>query len=208
VSGPVVIFGGTFDPVQSGHMAVADQAHRQLDAVALRFVVANIPTLRQPALAPAAARVEMLCAAVAGDPRFVVDEREIRRGGTTYTADTMVEFHREYPRAEFRLLLGADVARSMPAWHRADELLAREHFVIVNRAGETPLRLDEAIRLGFDRQRTELLEVESPPVSASQVRRRAAAGESLAGLVPDSVAAIIARDGLYGSGRAVHNSRG
>ena len=96
----------------------------------------------------------------------------------------------------------------MPAWHRAGELLAREHFVIINRAGETPLQLGEATRLGFDRRRTELLEVESPPVSASEVRRRAAAGEALVGLVPQSVAAIIARDGLYGSGRAVHNSRG
>jgi len=208
VTAPVVIFGGTFDPVQSGHMAVADQAYRLLDASSLWFVVANIPTLRQPALAPAAVRLEMLRAAVAGDPRFMIIDREIRRGGTTYTADTMIELHSAYPQTAFKLLLGADVARSMPAWRRAGELLSRERFVIVNRAGETPLRLDEAERLGFDPQRTELLEVESPPVSASEVRRRVAAGEALAGLVPDAVAAIIAREGLYGSGRPVHNSRG
>ena len=208
MSARVVIFGGTFDPVQCGHMAVADQAHRLLRANKLWFVVANLPPLRRPAVAPAAARVEMLHAAVAGDQRFTVIDLEIRRGGATYTADTMAELHREHPDTDFRVLLGADVARSVPAWHRAAELLAREQFVIVNRAGETPLGLDEAVRLGFDPQHTELLEVASPPVSATEVRRRVAGGESLAGLVPDAVAAIIARDGLYRTGRAVHNAGG
>ena len=208
MSDRVVIFGGTFDPVHCGHMAVADQAHRLLDASDLWFVVANIPTLRQPALAPAAARLEMLRAAVAGDPRFTVVDLELRRGGTTYTADTMTELHHKHPDTDFRLLLGADVARSIREWHRGAELRAREQFIIVNRAGETPLGLDEAVRLGFDRERTELLEVASPPVSASDVRRRAAGGESLAGFVPDTVAVIIARDGLYRSGQAVHNARG
>lgn len=204
----IVIFGGTFDPVHCGHTAVAEQACRILAPAALWFVVANVPTLRRPAVAPAATRLEMLRAASAGDPRFVVVDMEIRRGGTTHTADTMAELRRDHPDTDFRLLLGADVARSMPRWHRGDALLAREHFVIVNRAGEPALGIDEATRLGFDPGRTELLEVDSPPVSASDVRRRAAAGDSLAGLVPDAVAAIIERDGLYGRGRGVHNARG
>jgi nicotinate-nucleotide adenylyltransferase len=150
----------------------------------------------------------MLRAAVADDPRFTVVDLEIRRGGTTYTADTMAELHREHPDTDFRILLGADVARSIPAWHRAAELLTRDRFAIVNSDGETPLGIDEAMRLGFDRDLTQLLQVASPPVSASEVRGRAARGDSLAGLVPDAVATIIARDGLYRSGRAVHNAGG
>ena len=193
----VVIFGGTFDPVHTGHMAVADQAVRALQPDEFWFLVANTPGERKAVHAPAPARLEMVRAAVDGDPRFTVVDVEIRRGGVTYTAETMTELHRLRPETVFELMLGADSARSIGSWRYGAALLRDERFVIINRSGEPPLTREEAAAMGYDPARTRLLEVTSPPVSASAVRRRVARGEPLDGLVPPAVAAIIRREGLY-----------
>jgi len=198
----VVLFGGTFDPVQLGHTAIAEQTVRELTPDEFRFVVANIPGERRPVHAPAEVRLEMVRAAVGGDARFVVDDSEIRRGGETYTHDTMRELHRLHPDTVFLLLLGVDSARSIRAWRHGDALLRSERFVVVERAGEEEFTLDEARCIGYDVSHLQLLHVSSPPVSASDVRRRAARGESLDGLVAPAVAAIIRRDGLYAPGPA------
>ena len=197
----VVLFGGTFDPVTTAHMAVADQAHRLLQPDEFWVLVDNLPGERKPVYAPAMVRLEMVRAAVGGDPRFTVSDVEICRGGETYTAESMDELHRIHPDVRFELLLGADSARSITTWREADRLLARESFDIVNRSGEQPLTLDEAAALGFDPSRTRLVEVASPRLSASDVRRRVADGEALDGLVPEPAIEIIRRLGMYG-GRA------
>lgn len=194
----IVVFGGTFDPVTSGHMAVADQAQRLLQPDEFWFLVDNLPGERKPVYAPAPVRLEMVRAAVGDDPRFTVSDFEIRRGGETYTAESMDELHRLRPEVRFELLLGADSARSISTWRDADRLLAREWFDIVNRSGEEPLTLGEAAALGFDPSRTRLVEVASPRLSASDVRDRMAEGQAVDGLVPERVLEIIRRRGMYG----------
>jgi nicotinate-nucleotide adenylyltransferase len=201
----VVLYGGTFDPVTVGHIVVADQAHRMLEPDEFWFLVNNVPGERRAVHAPAEVRLEMVHAAVAGDPRFTVSDLEIRRGGVTYTAETMEALHRMRPDEEFALLAGADSARSIRTWRYGDRLLEGERFVIVNRSGEDPLTLREAAGLGYDAARTRLLEIASPRVSASEVRRRVARRQSLDGLVPGPVAAIIQREGLYGGRPHPHN---
>lgn len=193
----IVLFGGTFDPVTTGHVVVADQAQRMLEPDELWFLVANVPGERRTVRAPAEVRLEMVRAAVAGQPRLTVSDVEIRRGGVTYTAETMEELHRTHPDVEFDLLVGADSARTIGAWRYGDRLLQGERFVIVNRTGEQPLTMREAIALGYDPERTRLLEIASPRVSASEVRRRVARAQPLEGFVPEAVAAIIRRAGLY-----------
>lgn len=197
----IVLFGGTFDPVTTAHMVVADQAERLLQPDAFWFVVDNVPGERRGVEAPAEFRLEMVRAAVGGDPRFAVVDLEVERGGVTYTAETMDELHRTHADDRFELLLGADSARTVSSWRFGDRLLAREWFDIVNRSGEQPLTLDEAAALGYDRERTRLLEIGSPALSASDVRRRVEQGVSLEGLVPAPVESIIRREGLY-AGRA------
>lgn len=197
----VVLFGGTFDPVTTAHVAVADQAQRLLEPDEFWFLVDNLPGERKPVYASAPERLEMVRAAVRGDPRFIVSDVEIRRGGETYTAESMDELHRLYPDAQFELLLGADSARSITTWRHAERLLAREWFDIVNRSGEEPLTLSEAAALGFDPARTRLVEVASPRLSASDARDRIAGGRPLTGLVPEAAIEIIRRRGMY-SGRA------
>ena len=196
-SARVVLFGGTFDPVHLGHLAVATQVVTLLGVDSVTFLVANTPGERKDVHAPAATRLAMVRAAVDADPRFSVDDREIRRGGITYTADTMDALHAETPDTEFDLLIGADSARAIRAWRHGGALLNRERFVIVNRAGTEPLTRDDAVRLGYDTSRTTLLHIDSPPVSASDIRLRAARGLTLAGLVPPPVEVIIRRERLY-----------
>ena len=192
-----MLFGGTFDPVTTGHMVVADEAQRLLRPDEFWIVVDNTPGERKRVHAAAAVRLEMVRVAVAGDARFVVVDDEIRRGGVTYTAETMIALHRAHPGATFELLLGADSARSIRSWRSAGALLRDERFVIVNRSGEPPLTEAEAAALGYAPERTRLIEIASPPVSASEVRRRVAGGGPLEALVPPAVAEIIRRNGLY-----------
>jgi nicotinate-nucleotide adenylyltransferase len=198
VSRRVVVFGGTFDPVTAGHMAVADQAQRLLEPDEFWFLVDNLPGERKPVHAPAPLRLEMVRAAVGGDPRFTVSDLEIRRGGETYTVESMDELHRLHPEVRFELLLGADSARSINTWRDAGRLLAREWFDIVNRSGEEPLTLEEAAALGFDPSRTRIIEVASPRLSASDVRDRVADGQEVDALVPAPALEIIRRLGMYG----------
>jgi nicotinate-nucleotide adenylyltransferase len=205
----VIVFGGTFDPVHVGHLSTAEQVQRRTGADAVWFVPAAIPPQRPPAVAPAEARLAMLRAAVAGRSGLRVLDDEVRRGSVSHTAGTMDSLHRAHPDEKLSVLLGADAARTITAWPRAADLLGRERFIIMNRSGVKPFDANELQRLGYEPSRTALIEVDSPPVSASDVRRRVAAGESLEGLVPPAVAALIDELGLYhSSGRRVHNAGG
>lgn len=197
MSADVIVFGGTFDPVHNGHIAVARQVLDRIDAAAVWFVVSNVPSLHAPAVVPARLRLEMLQAAIEGEQRFVALDIELRRGGVSYTDDTMLQLHADHPGRALPLLLGADAARGIRAWERAADLLAREQFLIVNRSGESALRDAELRRLGFAAERTRTLEVESPPIRARDIRRRLSEGGDLDALVPPRVAEIIARDRLY-----------
>jgi nicotinate-nucleotide adenylyltransferase len=193
----VAVLGGTFDPIHAGHLAVLEQVCRTVDADEGWLVPTATPPHRRPAHASAQDRLAMAEAAAAGHPGVRVLDLEIRRGGLSYTVDTLDALEREHPGTLVWLILGADAARDVPAWHRAEELLGRAHFVVVNRSGVPPLDEEEARRLGFDLERTRLIRLDSPPVSATEIRRRLAAGEPVAGLVPPDVAGIIAARRLY-----------
>ena len=129
--------------------------------------------------------------------RIRVLDLELRRPGPSYTIDTMRDLSRTHPDLELWVVLGADAARQMPEWHGAAELLARFHFVLVNRSGEAPIHLPEARALGFLPERSRVVGIDSPDISATEIRRRVAAGEPVAGLVSPAVERVIARRRLY-----------
>jgi nicotinate-nucleotide adenylyltransferase len=198
----VLVFGGTFDPVHNGHLAIARQARVGAGADAVWFVPAAIAPLRDPPKASPEDRfalVEEACDS--GDPGLAAVDIAIRRGGISYTADVMDALRAEYPDLDLVVLLGADAARTINAWHRSADLLRSETFVIVNRSGLPELDAAEAARLGYTAARTMLLSVDSPDVSASDIRERCARGESLQGLVPEEIAALIEEKGMYRQNR-------
>lgn len=195
----VLVFGGSFDPVHNGHLAIAKQARELTGAAEVWFVPSAIAPLRDHLAAPPEDRLALVRVAVGETPHTRVLDLAIRMGGVSYTAETMDALRGEYPDADLSVLVGADAARTLPGWHRAADLLAREHFVVVNRTGPPALDMDELSSLGFVPGSTTLLSVDSPNISASEVRERCAAGQSLAGLVPDAVAASIVTSGMYRS---------
>jgi nicotinate-nucleotide adenylyltransferase len=193
----VLVFGGSFDPVHNGHLSIAAQARTLTGAGEVWFVPAAVAPMRDHLAAPREERLALLAAAIVEQPYTRVLDVAMRIGGVSYTLETMEALRREHPADELAVLVGADAARTVPAWHCAPDLLARERFVVVNRTGPPPLDMDELGRLGFAASSTKLLSVDSPDISASDVRRRCADGRSLAGLVPDAVAALIAAKGMY-----------
>jgi nicotinate-nucleotide adenylyltransferase len=198
-----IVYGGTFDPVHNGHLAIASQARDAIGAEEVWFVPAALAPLRDPPCATPEDRLELLEAACAASaqPGLRALDLAIRRGGVSYTADVMDALRSEHPDDDLAVLAGADAARTINAWHRAADLLRTEHFVIVNRSGAEPLRAAEAERLGYAHARITLLNVDSPAVSATEVRSRCRRGESIEGLVPKVVAGLIARKGMYHQNR-------
>lgn len=197
-----ILLGGTFDPIHRGHLAVAAQVRELLAADEVWLIPAGEPPHRGATAAAAADREAMVAAAAGGQPHLRVLDLELRRPGPSYTWDTVVELAAGQPDVEQWLLLGADAAREIGSWHRLGDLLREARFVIVNREGVGHLTAADAEALGFDPLRTRVVEVASPPVSATEVRRRAAAGEPLDELVPAGVAALILERGLYGASPA------
>ncbi|MFQ6098046.1 MAG: nicotinate (nicotinamide) nucleotide adenylyltransferase, partial [Armatimonadota bacterium] len=151
------ILGGSFDPVHLGHLRAAGAAADRLRLAVVHFVPAGRqPFKRGRHHAGAADRAAMLERAVAADRRFVLDRREVERGGPSYTVDTLREIAAQYPDDPLFLLVGADAARDLSEWHQAREIAGLATVVAMTRPGFEPVP-DELV--------TETIEV--PPVDIS-----------------------------------------
>lgn len=179
------ILGGSFDPIHHGHLIVAQLAREALglDRVLL-LVSANQPLKERHGVA-AVHRLRMTELAAEGIPGLEVDGREVARGGTTYTVDTLRELGNEYPGVSLVLLLGSDAAAQLPQWREVEELLRLAHPVAFRRAGA-------AVPEGFEE-----IVVPAMELSSTAIRARAAAGLSLRGWVPERVADYISGLDLY-----------
>lgn len=187
----VGVFGGSFDPPHLGHLIVAADAYSALRLDHVLWVPAAMqPHKRARVRTPAEIRLEMVRAAIAGDDRFVVDDRELRRAGPSYTADTLGELTAAAPGVEWFLLIGADAYAELPTWHRPGEIVSLARVAVLARAGE----IGGAAGAEFAALRVPVTRID---VSATEVRRRVACGESIRYLVPEAVRAIIERERLY-----------
>ena len=145
---PLAILGGTFDPVHIGHLRVALEAANALGAE-LRLMPASVPPHREQPVATAAQRVAILRAALAGQNRLRLDERELSRPGRSYTIDTLTELRAEIgPDRSLVLLLGRDAFCGLPTWHRWRELFDHAHIGVLSRPGHAvaiPHELDAEV---------------------------------------------------------------
>lgn len=133
---PLLVFGGTFDPVHAGHVAVAQRAADTIAARCALLVPGGDPPHRGAPRANGHHRAAMLRLAFAGDPRFAVDERELHRDGPSYTVDTLESLRADCGAEQpIVLLLGRDAAAGLPRWHRPERLPQLCHLLVAARPG-------------------------------------------------------------------------
>ncbi len=196
------LFGGSFDPVHTGHLVLADSCAGQTALDEVWFV----PAARQP-LKPSgpqasdALRLAMLRLALADRPRLEVSELEIERGGVSYTVDTLAEVHAQLPEAQLYFLMGADSLAEFLQWHRPKEICALATPLVVRRAGSPEPDLDIFGRLvsaeGLDTIRHSQVEMPTVPISSSQIRQLIAGSGAWKDLLPPAVAKYIRAERLY-----------
>lgn len=185
------MFGGTFDPVHNGHLSAGLSAIRQLNLDQIRLIpVCQQPLKRSAPVTSANDRVAMLELATEDQPAFVVDLREIDRGGLSYTADTIAELRMEFLGDELFLLLGSDAAKDFSRWRDTSEIERDVQLVILTRPGSETMG---PILSGI------YLEVPLVDVSSSMIRTTVRRGGVIDEMVPASVASYIHDRGLYQS---------
>ena len=195
------MLGGTFDPIHFGHLAAATAAIDCAELDRVIFVPSASPPHRPAAVAPAEQRLAMCRLAVEGEPRFEVTDVEVRRGGRSYTVDTLRELCRLHPDDNLFLILGWDAAKLFGSWHEPEQVAAQATLVIVARPRIEPPLAPEMKAAGIDPSRTVVCLHPTPDVSASALRRAVAASESIDGKVPPAVARYIAAHHLYTDNR-------
>ncbi|CAG0972542.1 nicotinate-nucleotide adenylyltransferase [Methylophilaceae bacterium] len=137
----VGILGGTFDPIHYGHLRMAEELADILSLDTVRFIPAATPPHRQQPGTIAAHRAAMVGLAVAGNPRFIMDERELHRDGVSYTIDTIISLREELGKeTAICLIMGSDAFVRLDTWHRWSELLDYCHLVLVQRPNMASLQ--------------------------------------------------------------------
>jgi nicotinate-nucleotide adenylyltransferase len=198
------VLGGTFDPIHNGHLAAAEAAQASLSLDAITLIPSRVPPHRHdPVGATAEQRFDMAALAAADKPGWSASRIEIDREGPSFTYDTLVQLAQwvGVP-SQFFFILGADAFAEIATWSRYPAVLDLAHFVVVSRPGITLDSLCERVPSAFSRRpsaktRVILVEAATPDISSTDIRRRARAGQSLTGLVPDAVVHYISMHRLY-----------
>jgi nicotinate-nucleotide adenylyltransferase len=205
------ILGGTFDPIHHGHLRTALDVAEALELREVRFLPLRHAVHRDQPETPGALRLAMIRAAIAGEPRFVADDRELREDRPSYTLHTLESLRAELGDGEpFCLLVGRDAFEGFLTWHRPDAILRLAHVVVMQRPGDdTPadpalqtfaapyLTKAAAALQGAPSGMILQLPVTQLAISSTDVRRRVGARRSIRYLVPDAVAEIVRAEELY-----------
>jgi nicotinate-nucleotide adenylyltransferase len=209
------LFGGTFDPIHFAHLRLAEEVTDAFELEKVHFIPTAVPPHRNEPSASPAHRLAMTRLATQGNPRFVVDGRELKRAGTSYTFDTLSEIRAESHNRPLCLLMGADAFVALTTWHRWNELFDLAHFVVARRPGfpleQLASSLPGPLRAQYLRRHTAdpaalkatpagnifAHELTALDVSATELRTLITRHASLRYLLPDAVIAYIEEHRLY-----------
>src|SRR5512140_1031476 len=188
------ILGGTFDPPHLGHLIIAEHVRDRLELAKVLFLPAVIPPHKQRRtdITSAEGRLDMLRRAVAGNPAFEVSDIEVRRGGISFTVDTLRELRLQYPSDAFFLLIGLDNVRDFSTWKEPELIKRMAHVVVMTRPG---FRVDDV-----DKDALKSMTICNVPeigISSHEIRNRVKEGHSIRYLVPPAVLDFIAENRLY-----------
>jgi nicotinate-nucleotide adenylyltransferase len=183
------VFGGTFDPPHIGHLIAAQDARSALGLDRVIFVPAAVPPhKRDDTVSAAGTRLAMVRAAIAGADGFEVDDLELRRGGPSWTVDTLRELAARLPGSELFLLIGSDQYAEFESWREPDEIRQLAKVAVLTR--ENGVRQAAGVHT---------VRVTRLDVSSTDIRRRISEGQPIRFLVPAAVDALIRLHGLYGA---------
>lgn len=207
---PIGIFGGTFDPIHYGHLRTAFELLQALKLGEVRFMPAGNPPHRDAPGASAEQRLDMVRAATEGQAGFVVDDREIRRKGPSYSVDTLTTLRADFPARSLCLIVGMDAFLELPKWHQWREILQLAHLVVAHRPGWKAPTMGPLGELLVDRGTGRVDDLHEAlagrifihlgtqvEISSTEVRRLIAAGRNPRYLMPDAVCELIATTGCY-----------
>lgn len=212
------IFGGTFNPIHYGHLVAAEEVRSRLKLDRVLFIPSFLPPHKHEEDVPSAAqRMEMVRLATAGNPSFRPSDIEIKRGGKSYTIDTIEALRQAYPGTELYFITGLDSFLEIQTWHNWERLLAMCGFVVLSRPG---YRFADLMKIGFMRHaeqeldrldRGELMHavvrsgaytvclemITRYDISSTDIRRRVKEGGAIKYLLPDAVETYIIENRLY-----------
>jgi nicotinate-nucleotide adenylyltransferase len=186
------IFGGSFDPVHNAHVALARLALDELQLDQVRWVPAGQQWQKQRELAAAQHREAMVRLAIAGEPRFVLDRRELLRKGPSFTLDTVTEMQAQEPGHAWFLMLGQDQYAGLHTWRDWRELLSRVTLAVANRPGAKAEAHPDV-----QRSPHQVVSLPMMDISSTAIRKRLTLGEGVSDLVPATVASYIDQHCLY-----------
>jgi nicotinate-nucleotide adenylyltransferase len=194
----ILYFGGSFNPIHDGHLRCAKAVADAAGYTKVVLIPSGVPPHRsgQPDMASAPDRLTMCHLAVENDRLFGVSDIELRRSVPSFTLET-ARYLKSAGAPRIDWLIGADTVPRLPTWHGYPGLLDEVHFVVMRRP-DAELDWDR-LPMPLQQLRSRVIDAPLIPISASQVRQKAKAGEDLTGLVPQIVAEYIASRGLYRS---------
>ena len=190
------LFGGSFDPVHSAHVALAQVALTQLQLDAVRWVPAGQPWQKARELASPAHRAAMVQLAIDHEPRFTLERCELDRVGPSYTLDTVRELQAATPGARWFLIIGQDQYAGLYSWRDWKALLQLVTLAVAMRPG-APSQANAEVEAEVERVAHEPVALPMMDISSTEIRQRVARGQALDGLVPAAVARYIDQHHLY-----------
>jgi len=204
------IFGGTFDPIHYGHLRTAFEMLQALHFDEVRFIPCGDPPHRGMTFANAGQRMRMVELAIEGQAGFIADDRELRRGGPSYTIDTLLALREEFSDRALGLIVGMDAFLGLHQWHRWDEILSAAHIVVAHRPGWkapdigplgemiTEFGTHRVSDLHSEQQgRIHIHAVTQLEISSTEIRDLVAADRDPRFLMPDAVRDEIDATGCY-----------
>jgi nicotinate-nucleotide adenylyltransferase len=195
------VLGGTFNPPTLAHLAIAGHAREQLGLERVVLMPVGSPPHKRIDEDPGALRrLEMCRLLVHGARGLSVCALETERDGPSYTVDTLSELHLRHPRTELTLIVGADVASTLPSWREPRALLELATLAVAARPGSDRRATLSALASLGDVERVRFLDAPPIDVSSSRARELAAVGEPIERLVGSEVAEYVAEQALYGAG--------
>ncbi len=207
---PIAIFGGTFDPVHLGHIALATAITKQLDLEELRFMPCYQSPFKKLPLATTAQRLTMLKLALNNQPEFIIDERELQHKKVSYSFNALRSIRDEIGNQPLCFIMSQDAFSKFNLWHKWKEMLTLCHLVVANRPDNSMIPSEAMSQIITERQTNDktrlttknagyisFIEIEPNPISATNIRQLIQNGQDVSAFLSPPVWEFIQQNNLY-----------